>query len=274
MRKLLVISLLLSLTACAGNQNKMTDMPLKAPQSSYATKTTPVAGDKVLIVDSESAPQWQTKNVLFSAFGSGTPGGSDTYVQFNDGGVFGGDAGLTYNKTTDTLSVTKLATLAADGYRTSDLPNNTAISPQGGGIEEIYNEAGAVKLVEGDIEFHVLGVHKTATTSTATSYTIGTDSPDEAYGGTVYVTATSTITAPAVLSGMNFTVVTIGNIVVSLDVNAADKMILDGVTLDDGDKATNTSAAGDTITCQYYSADGYYCWSGTVLGTHWTDTGN
>lgn len=37
--------------------------------------------------------------------GSGTPGGSDTQVQFNDGGTnFGGDAGLTYNKTTDELT--------------------------------------------------------------------------------------------------------------------------------------------------------------------------
>lgn len=34
----------------------------------------------------------------------GTPGGSDTQVQFNDGGSFGGDAGLVYNKTTDTLT--------------------------------------------------------------------------------------------------------------------------------------------------------------------------
>ena len=35
-----------------------------------------------------------------------TPGGSDTYVQFNDGGsTFGGDSGLTYNKTTDVLTV-------------------------------------------------------------------------------------------------------------------------------------------------------------------------
>jgi hypothetical protein len=36
--------------------------------------------------------------------GSGTPGGSDTQVQFNDGGAFGGDAGLTYNKTTNVLT--------------------------------------------------------------------------------------------------------------------------------------------------------------------------
>lgn len=33
-----------------------------------------------------------------------TPSGSDTQVQFNDGGAFGGDAGLTYNKTTDALT--------------------------------------------------------------------------------------------------------------------------------------------------------------------------
>lgn len=37
--------------------------------------------------------------------GGGTPGGLDTYVQFNDGGVFGGDAGLIYNKTTDVLTI-------------------------------------------------------------------------------------------------------------------------------------------------------------------------
>src|SRR5437762_557051 len=38
--------------------------------------------------------------------GGGTPGGSDTQVQFNDAGAFGGDAGLTYNKTTDVLTQT------------------------------------------------------------------------------------------------------------------------------------------------------------------------
>lgn len=35
----------------------------------------------------------------------GTPGGSDTQVQFNDASAFGGDAGLVYNKTSDTLTV-------------------------------------------------------------------------------------------------------------------------------------------------------------------------
>jgi hypothetical protein len=36
---------------------------------------------------------------------SGAVGGSDTQVQFNDGGVFGGDAGLTFNKTSKALTL-------------------------------------------------------------------------------------------------------------------------------------------------------------------------
>ena len=37
--------------------------------------------------------------------GSGSPAGSDTHIQFNDAGIFGGDSGLTYNKTTDALTL-------------------------------------------------------------------------------------------------------------------------------------------------------------------------
>lgn len=37
--------------------------------------------------------------------GGGTPGGSDKQVQFNDSGSFGGNASLTFDKTTSTLIV-------------------------------------------------------------------------------------------------------------------------------------------------------------------------
>ncbi len=37
--------------------------------------------------------------------GVSTAPGSDTYVTFNDGGIFGGDSGLVFNKTTDLLTV-------------------------------------------------------------------------------------------------------------------------------------------------------------------------
>lgn len=38
--------------------------------------------------------------------GGGSPGGSDTEVQYNDGGAFGGDSGMTFNESTNVLSVT------------------------------------------------------------------------------------------------------------------------------------------------------------------------
>jgi hypothetical protein len=41
--------------------------------------------------------------------GNGSPGGSNTQVQFNDAGSFGGDAGFTYNKLTNTLHVENIA---------------------------------------------------------------------------------------------------------------------------------------------------------------------
>jgi len=37
--------------------------------------------------------------------GGGSPGGSDTQVQFNDGGSFGGDSDMVWNKTTNVLTV-------------------------------------------------------------------------------------------------------------------------------------------------------------------------
>jgi hypothetical protein len=65
---------------------------------SVSGATAPTSG-QVLTATSGTAATWQTPSG-----GGGTPGGSDTQVQFNDGGSFGGDAGLTYNKTTDTLT--------------------------------------------------------------------------------------------------------------------------------------------------------------------------
>jgi len=73
-----------------------------------------VAGTNVTIT-SESNGQV----TIASTGGSGSPGGSDTYVQFNDSSTFGGDAGLTYDKTTDTLTgVTIKATGGLSGSLT------------------------------------------------------------------------------------------------------------------------------------------------------------
>ena len=50
----------------------------------------------------------------------GSPGGSDTHVQFNDNGSFGGDSLLAYNKTSDTLTTHDL-TLIKDGSNAAPL---------------------------------------------------------------------------------------------------------------------------------------------------------
>jgi len=57
-----------------------------------------IAGSGILIASQSNGP------ITISSTG-GSPGGSDTFVQFNDGGVFGGDSGLTFNKTTGDFKI-------------------------------------------------------------------------------------------------------------------------------------------------------------------------
>jgi len=54
----------------------------------------------VLTADGSGGAAWEA-----AAGGGGTPGGTDTQVQFNDGGAFGGDSGFTFDKTNNTLGL-------------------------------------------------------------------------------------------------------------------------------------------------------------------------
>lgn len=53
--------------------------------------------------------------------GGGTPGGNDTEVQFNDLGSFGGDPGLTYDKTTNILSADSITSSRLRGVPVTGL---------------------------------------------------------------------------------------------------------------------------------------------------------
>ena len=55
--------------------------------------------------------------VLTWAAGGGSPGGADTQVQFNDGGAFGGDAQLTFNKTSGLTTITAAAVDGAAAFK-------------------------------------------------------------------------------------------------------------------------------------------------------------
>jgi len=57
-----------------------------------------VAGSNITITRSSSS-------ITFAASGGGTPGGSNTQVQFNDSGSFGGSASFTFVKATSNLSI-------------------------------------------------------------------------------------------------------------------------------------------------------------------------
>ena len=109
--------------------------------------------------------------------GASTPGGADTQVQFNDGGALGGDAGLSYNKTTDKLTVggdidlgtvgtfsTTLQTVTPTANRTVSIPDATGtiglVNGPTGSIQ--FNQAGALN---GTSDFSTSLVWNSATTT-------------------------------------------------------------------------------------------------------------
>lgn len=70
-------------------------------------------------------PAWRQVKIQFRehTYGQGTTG-NDTEVLFNDGGATGTDAGLTYNKTTDTLNVNYIAPVSGDTVKVSPSANS------------------------------------------------------------------------------------------------------------------------------------------------------
>lgn len=89
------------------------------------------------------------------------------------------------------------------------------------------------------------------------------------YGGTIIlVTAAKTVTLPAVKAGMDLTVISTGTNEVNVDPNASDKIRLYGAQLDNGDKLTSASGAGDAVRLVAEDADG---WCHFPISGTWTD---
>jgi hypothetical protein len=76
------------------------------------------------------------------------------------------------------------------------------------------------------------------------------------------------MTLPAVDSTMSVTIATVGATAVSVDPNGSEVLVLDGINLTGGHKATNLSTAGDLITLSYKSAGVWY-----AASNGWTDGG-
>jgi hypothetical protein len=98
-------------------------------------------------------------DTTINATGGATPGGSNTQIQFNDGGsTLGGDADLTWNKTTNVMTVagdvnlndggtftTTLQTVTPTANRTISFPDATGTVGlvAGSSGQVVYNNAGA-----------------------------------------------------------------------------------------------------------------------------------
>lgn len=68
-----------------------------------------IGGDNGLVLQTDGTGNLTWTQQIAGDPGNGSPGGANGQLQFNDQGLFGGQPGLTFNKTTNTLSVTTIA---------------------------------------------------------------------------------------------------------------------------------------------------------------------
>lgn len=73
-----------------------------------APTTNPTAGIVLYVDSADNTLKYRKADgtIVSLSGGGGSPGGATTQVQFNDAGAFGGDPGLTYDKTNDRIAVT------------------------------------------------------------------------------------------------------------------------------------------------------------------------
>jgi hypothetical protein len=146
--------------------------------------------------------------------GGGTPGGSDTQVQFNDGGsTFGGDVDFTWNKTTNVLGITGDINLSDGGTYTTTLQT---ITPTAARTISFPDATGTVGLVGGSSGNLVVnqsgayaGVANSSVDNATGNITLGSrfisslngaaSAPPGAFTGTWFTGGTATTTKPQVL---------------------------------------------------------------------------
>jgi hypothetical protein len=75
-----------------------------------------------------------------------SPAGSDTQVQFNDGGSFGANSGLTYNKTTQSVTSSYVVALTGFSGSLTRLSNGTSYLIGGSNISIATGSSGAVTI--------------------------------------------------------------------------------------------------------------------------------
>jgi hypothetical protein len=128
---------------------------LKAPgtvttDKTYVLPATDGTAGQFLKTDGAGNLDWAS-----ASGGGGTtpPGGNDTFIQFNDSNTFGGNSGLTFNKTTQVISMPSASISGAvdiTDATTSTSSSTGALKVAGGvGIAEQLNVSGATNTFDG-----------------------------------------------------------------------------------------------------------------------------
>jgi hypothetical protein len=88
--------------ATSGNYDDLTNKPTLGTAAALDVGT---SANSVVQLDIDGKLPAVDGSLLTGISAGGTPGGSDTQVQFNDGGAFGGDSGFTFNKTSKAVTL-------------------------------------------------------------------------------------------------------------------------------------------------------------------------
>lgn len=122
-----------ALTASSTNYivtNRTTDAVTVATNTTNWNDTTNYRRLYSVVTGTSTVTSWIDFRNAYAAStggGGGTPGGSNTYVQFNNSGSFGGNANFTYDATTNTLTTGTVATSASNTTRAGlKLPHGAA----------------------------------------------------------------------------------------------------------------------------------------------------
>lgn len=181
---------------------------LRLPHGS--APTSPVNGDV-----------WTTTSAMFVRIngssvqlGAASVPGSDTQVVFNDGGAFGADAGMTYNKTTDSLTLAGSLTTGS-GASTAGALVLTQGTTQSTGTTNITIQAPTsvtsyIRTLPGSAATgFYLGTNSAGTVTDTQVASVGTGSVVLSAGALAVTTAkTLTVTQSLTLSGTDSTVMT------------------------------------------------------------------
>lgn len=154
-------------------------------------------GGQVLASNSTGGLYWSTPTAGVA--------GADTQVQFNDGGALAGDAGLTYNKTTDTLTIAG-SVLAGATVNAAALTVGSAVEANSTGVYTTGTVNGDIVSVGTSFVANTTRVSLGTSTGLAANGSIGTSGQIlTSNGTTVYWADPSAADITSVTAGAGLT---------------------------------------------------------------------